>query len=59
MNSSDTPPHPEDAIRDVKIQPGHTVLLKLPSGDMKAVKVDKDSYVPLQFACGLAHLSSV
>jgi len=49
MSSSDAPP-PQDAIGDVKIQPGHTVLLKLPSGDVKAIKVDRDSYDPLQFA---------
>lgn len=26
------------------IQSGHTVLLKLPNGDIRSVKVEKDSY---------------
>lgn len=31
--------------RDAGIQPGDLVLFKLPSGDLKGLKVDKDTYV--------------
>lgn len=31
-------------IRDTIIQPGDSVLLKLPNGDLRSVKVDKDAY---------------
>jgi hypothetical protein len=31
-------------VRDFRIQPGNTILLRVPNGDIRSVKVDKDSY---------------
>ena len=45
---------------DQTIELGHTILLRVPSGDIRTVKLEKDSYVNrLYYSCQLlTHLSS-
>lgn len=33
----------DNLIRDTKIQEGNSVLVKLPNGDLRSVKVDRDA----------------
>ncbi|KAI8990630.1 Gcd10p-domain-containing protein [Trametes punicea] len=39
--------HAPSSIRDDTIQVGHTVLVKLPSGDIRSIKLEKDATVNL------------
>jgi hypothetical protein len=39
-----SPQGSDKSIRDSLIQPGDSVLLKLPNGDVRSVKVDADVY---------------
>lgn len=45
MNSHDISSRPGFDTREPMIQPGDMVLLRLPNGDVRGVKVEKDSCV--------------
>ncbi|KAJ7654815.1 Gcd10p family-domain-containing protein [Mycena rosella] len=45
--SAPPPPSPQVDTREQTVQSGNTILLRLPNGDTKAVKTDKDSTISL------------
>ncbi|KAJ7751187.1 Gcd10p family-domain-containing protein [Mycena maculata] len=45
--STPFPPTPQFDTREQTVQSGNTILIRLPNGDTKAVKIDKDSTVSL------------